>query len=106
MARKVLTDNGLTVVHGAVSVDGCSGEKCGPRGDRDFLKRRLALFPSLGLKYVHDHGGTRKLAIDDYKIVADNMHRQRDRLSVRYVCQRRIRARLRMSTLLTALKVA
>src|SRR3979409_2041978 len=46
-ARKVLTDNGLTAVHGAVSVDGLLE----PHADRarsiENLKRRLEMFASL-----------------------------------------------------------
>src|SRR5579871_386256 len=73
-ARKVLTDNGLTAVHGAVSVDGLLE----PNPDRaraiESLKRRLDMFASLGLKKVYTtSGGMKKLTIDDYKTVADNM---------------------------------
>ena len=107
-ARKVLADNGLTAVHGAVGVDGLLE----PNPDRataiENLKRRLEMFASLGLKKVYTtSGGTQKLTIDDYKIVADNMRGVGETakpfdmiVSVEFV-----RASPYMSTLLTALKV-
>jgi 2-keto-myo-inositol isomerase len=107
-ARKVLTDNGLTVVHGAVSVDGLLE----PNSDRarsiENLKRRLQMFASLGLKKVYTtSGGMQKLTIDDYKIVADNMRGVGETakpfnmiVSVEFV-----RTSPYMATLLTALKV-
>lgn len=107
-ARKVLTDNGLTAVHGAVSVDGLLE----PNPDRaksiENLKRRLEMFAALGLKKVYTtSGGMRKLTIDDYKIVADNMRGVGETakpfnmiVSVEFV-----RTSPYMSTLLTALKV-
>ena len=107
-ARKVLTDNGLTVVHGAVSVDGLLEPNAEHETAIEALKRRLDMFGSLGLKKVYTtSGGTKKLAIDDYKIVADNMRSVGETaksfnmtVSVEFV-----RASLYMSTLLTALKV-
>jgi 2-keto-myo-inositol isomerase len=106
-ARKVLADNGLTLVHGAVSVDGLLE----PNPDRakaiEALKRRLEMFASYGLKKVYTtSGGMRKLAIDDYGIVAENMRGVGEAakafdmtVSVEFV-----RASPYMSTLLTALK--
>ena len=107
-ARKVLTDNGLTVVHGAVSVDGLLEPNADHAAAIETLKRRLALFASLGLKKVYTtSGGTRKLAIDDYKIVADNMRSvgETARAFDMFVSVEFVRASLYMSTLLTALKV-
>ena len=107
-ARKVLTDNGLTAVHGGVSVDGLLE----PNSDRarsiENLKRRLEMFASLGLKKVYTtSGGMQKLTIDDYRIVADNMRGVGETakpfnmiVSVEFV-----RTSPYMSTLLTALKV-
>jgi sugar phosphate isomerase/epimerase len=107
-ARKVLTDNGLTAVHGGVSVDGLLE----PNSDRarsiENLKRRLEMFASLGVKKVYTtSGGMQKLTIDDYKIVADNMRGVGETakpfnmiVSVEFV-----RTSPYMSTLLTALKV-
>jgi 2-keto-myo-inositol isomerase len=106
-ARKILTDNGLTPVHGAVSVEGLLE----PNSDRarsiEALKRRLDMFASLGLKKVYTtSAGTRKLAIDDYRLVAGNMRSVGETakpynmiVSVEFV-----RASPYMSTLLTALK--
>jgi 4-hydroxyphenylpyruvate dioxygenase len=107
-ARKVLADNGLTVVHGAVAVAGLlepNSERVTPL---EALKRRLELFASLGVKKVYTtSAGTQKLALDDYKVVADNMRSVGETaksfnmmVSVEF-----IRASPYMSTLLTALKV-
>jgi 2-keto-myo-inositol isomerase len=107
-ARKVLTDNGLTAVHGAVSVDGLLEPNADHAAAIEALKRRLALFASLGLKNVYTtSGGTRKLAIDDYKIVADNMRSVGETAKPfdMFVSVEFVRASLYMSTLLTALKV-
>jgi len=107
-ARKVLTDNGLTAVHGAVGVGGLLE----PNPDRatsiEALKHRLELFASLGLKKVYTtSAGNQKLTIDEYKIVADNMRGVGETakpfnmaVSVEFV-----RASPYMSTLLTALKL-
>ena len=107
-ARKVLTDNGLTAVHGAVSVDGLLE----PNPDRakaiESLKRRLDMFAALGLRKVYTtSGGMKKLRADDYKTVADNMRGVGETakpfnmiVSVEFV-----RTSPYMSTLLTALKV-
>jgi len=108
-ARKVLADNGLTAVHGAVSVDGLLEPNPDHAKAIESLKRRLEMFASLGLSKVYTtSGGTRKLALDDYKAVAENMRSVGETaktfnmtVSVEFV-----RASLYMSTLLTALKVA
>jgi 2-keto-myo-inositol isomerase len=107
-ARKVLKDNGLTAVHGALAV----GELLDPNSNRvtsiEALKRRLEMFASLGVKKVYTISpGMQKLAPDDYKIVADNMRSVGETakpfnmiVSIEF-----IRSSLYMSTLLTALKV-
>jgi 2-keto-myo-inositol isomerase len=107
-ARKVLADNGLTAVHGGVSVDGLLE----PNSDRarsvENLKRRLEMFASLGVKKVYTtSGGMQKLTIEDYRIVAGNMRGVGETakpfnmiVSVEFV-----RTSPYMSTLLTALKV-
>ena len=107
-ARKVLADNGLTVVHGAVSVDGLLEPNDRHADALESLKRRLEMFASLGLTKVYTtSGGTRKLTLDDYKIVVDNTRRVGETakpfnmmVSVEFV-----RASLYMSTLPTALKL-
>jgi len=107
-ARKVLTDNGLTPVHGAVSVAGLLEPNPEHATAVEILKRRLDLFASLGLKkvYTTSYGG-RKLSLDEYHIVADNMRIIGETagsfdmmMSVEFV-----RASAYMSTLLTALKL-
>jgi 4-hydroxyphenylpyruvate dioxygenase len=107
-ARKVLTDNGLTAIHGAVAVDGLLEPNADHAAAIETLKRRLALFASFGLKNVYTtSGGTKKLAIDDYKMVADNMRSVGETAKAfdMFVSVEFVRASLYMSTLLTALKV-
>jgi 4-hydroxyphenylpyruvate dioxygenase len=107
-ARKVLRDNGLTPVHGAVGVDGLLEPNPNQAAAFEQFKRRLEMFRALGIMRVYTTAaGTRKLAIDEYKTVAGNMRRVGDaaksfdmRVSVEFV-----RTSPFMSTLLTALKV-
>ena len=107
-ARKVLSDNGLTLVHGAVAVDGLLEPNPENANAIERLKRRLEMFASLGLAKVYTtSAGTRKLALDEYRLVAENMRRAGEaaksfnmRVSVEFV-----RASPYMSTLLTALNV-
>jgi len=106
-ARQVLSDNGLTLVHGAVGVTGLLEPHPDHAAAIDRLKRRLELFASVGLKKVYiTTSGTQKLAADEYPAVVDNMRdvgetvRAFDmRCSVEFV-----RSSPYMSTLLTALK--
>jgi 2-keto-myo-inositol isomerase len=106
-ARKVLSDNGLTLVHGAVAVDGLLEPNNEHAKAIENLKRRLELFASFGLKKVYTtSAGMRKLSPDEYKIVAENMRSVGETakafnvlVSVEFV-----RASPYMSTLLTALK--
>lgn len=108
-ARKVLADNGLTAVHGTLAVGGLL-EPNNPDRARSIeaLKRRLEMFASLGVKKGYTiSAGTQKLALDDYKVVADNMRSVGETakslnmiVSVEFV-----RQSLYMSTLPTALKV-
>jgi 2-keto-myo-inositol isomerase len=107
-ARKILSDNGLTVVHGAVAVDGLLEPSADHANAVEKLRPRLEMFASLGLGKVYTtSAGTRRLALDEYKIVAENMRSVGEaaksfdmRMSVEFV-----RASPYMSTLLTALKV-
>ena len=107
-ARKVLADNGLICVHGAVAVDGLLEPNAGHAAAIESLKRRLELFASFGLKKVYTtSAGMRKLMPDEYKTVAENMRSVGETakpfnmmVSVEFV-----RVSPYMSTLLTALKV-
>src|SRR5258706_5759117 len=107
-ARKVLSDNGLTLVHGAVAVDGLLEPNADHAKAIENLKRRLELFGSFGLKRGYTtSAGMRKLTTDEYKLVAENMRSVGETakpfnmtVSVEFV-----RASPYMSTLLTALKV-
>jgi len=107
-ARKVLADNGLTAVHGAVGVNGLLEPNPNHAAAVDSLKRRLEMFAFLGLKKVYTTtGGTQKLTAADYAVVADHMRVVGETAkafdmtcSVEFV-----RSSPYMSTLLTALKV-
>src|SRR5262249_55954604 len=106
-ARKVLSDNGLTMVHGAVAVDGLLEPDADHAKAIENLKRRLELFASFGPKKVYTtSAGTRKLASDEYKIVAENMRSVGDTAKAfnMLVSVEFVRASPFMSTLLTALK--
>ena len=107
-ARNVLTDNGLTPVHGAVSVQGLLEPNPDHATAIENLKRRLDMFSTLGLDkvYTTSYGG-RKLTLDEYKIVVDNMRTVGETaksfnmmMSVEFV-----RSSAYMSTLLTGLKL-
>ncbi len=107
-ARKILTDNGLTVVHGAVSVDGLLEPNPNRAKAIEALKRRLEMFASFGLRKVYTtSGGMKKLAIDDYKTVADNMRGVGETAKPfnMFVSVEFVRASPYMSTLPTALKL-
>ena len=106
-ARKVLADNGLTLVSGAVGTVGLLEPNPNRAAALDSLKRRLEMFASLGLKQVYiTTTGTPKLTADDYKAVAENMRSVGETakpfnmvVNVEFV-----RSSTYMSTLLTALK--
>jgi 4-hydroxyphenylpyruvate dioxygenase len=107
-ARNVLTDNGLTAVHGAVSVRGLLAPNPNHADAIDNLKRRLEIFAYLGLEKAYTtSGGNQQLTMDDYKTVADNMHVVGETaesfdmtMNVEFV-----RSSTYMSTLLTGLKL-
>lgn len=107
-ARKVLTDNGLTPVHGAVSVGGLLAPNPDHATSIDDLKRRLNMFRSLGLQKAYTtSGGDQQLTMDDYNVVADNMRIVGETaasfdmmMNVEFV-----RSSTYMSTLLTGLKL-
>jgi 2-keto-myo-inositol isomerase len=107
-AKKVLSDNGLTAVHGAVAVDGLLEPDPNQAAAIEQFKRRLEMFRTLGVRKVYTtSAGMRKLALDEYRSVAENMRRTGEaaksfdmRVSVEFT-----RASPYLSTLLTALKV-
>lgn len=106
-ARKVLADNGLALVHGAVGV-GLLEPSPNHAATLDALKRRLEMFSALGLRKVYTTAsGTEKLTADDYKIVVDHMRAVGETVKTfNMICSVEfVRASPYMSTLLTALKV-
>ena len=106
-ARRVLTDNGLTAVHGAVGVQGLLDPSPDRTAAIDNFKRRLDMFAALGVRRVYTTSGTQKLTMDDYKTVAANMRSVGEiAKAADMVCSVEfIRISSYMSTLLTALKV-
>lgn len=107
-ARKVLADNGLTPVHGAVGVNGLLEPNPNHAAAIDGLKKRLEMFAFLGVNKVYTtSGGAQKLTIDDYTVVADHMRVVGETAKAfNMVCSVEfVRSSPYMSTLLTALKV-
>jgi sugar phosphate isomerase/epimerase len=107
-ARKVLADNGLTPVHGAVGVNGLLEPNPNHAAAIDGLKKRLEMFAFLGVNKVYTtSGGAQKLTADDYKVVADHMRVVGETAKAsNMVCSVEfVRSSPYMSTLLTALKV-
>jgi 2-keto-myo-inositol isomerase len=73
-ARRVLTDLGLTVVHGATGVAGLWEPNPNRAGSLENLKKRCEMFATLGLNRVYASTvTTQKVTLDDYKAGADNM---------------------------------
>ncbi len=107
-AKKVLADNGLTLVHGAVAVNGLFEPNPNHAAAMDNLKRRLDLFSSFGVKKTYmTSAAAEKLTEDGYKVVVEHMRMIGDAaksfgmiFSVEFV-----RSSPYMSTLLTALKL-
>jgi 4-hydroxyphenylpyruvate dioxygenase len=107
-AKKVLSDNGLTLVHGAVVVNGLFEPNPNHATAMESLKRRLDMFASMGLKKVYmTSAAQERLKEEDYKTVVEHMRMVGDvcksvdmMFSVEFV-----RASPYMSTLLTALKL-
>jgi len=107
-ARKLLTDNGLTAVHGAVGVNGLLEPNPNHAGAIDSLKRRLEMFAFLGVNKVYTtSAAAQKLTADDYKVVTEHMRVVGDTArTFKMVCSVEfVRSSPYMSTLLTALKV-
>lgn len=107
-ARKVLTDNGLTAVHGAAGVNGLLEPNPNHAAAIDGLKKRLEMFAFLGVKKVYTTTtGAQKLTTDEYQVVAEHMRVVGDTVKAfNMTCSVEfVRSSPYMSTLLTALKV-
>jgi sugar phosphate isomerase/epimerase len=107
-ARKVLADNGLTAVHGAVGGAGLLEPSPNHAAAIDSLKKRLEMYAVLGLKKVYTTSTTgSKLTADEYSIVAGHMRVVGETCKAfNMTCSVEfVRASPYMSTLLTALKV-
>src|SRR5262245_1738441 len=106
-ARRVLGDNGLTAVHGALGVNGLLEPNPNHAAAIENLKKRLEMFAALGVNKVYTTtNAAQKIAAEEYAVVVDHMRVIGDTVkgfnmtcSVEFV-----RASPYMSTLLTALK--
>jgi len=107
-ARKVLTDNGLTAVHGFVGQYGLIEPNEKHAAAIEQLKKRLEMFSALGVKKVYTTTiGGPKLVLEDYSRIADQLRVVGDTAKAfdatfSIEC---VRASNYMSTLLTGLKV-
>src|SRR5690349_914117 len=73
-ARRVLTDLGLTPVHGATGVTGLWEPNPTRHESLENLKKRCEMFAALGLSRVYAATtSTQKVTLDDYKAGSDNM---------------------------------
>jgi 4-hydroxyphenylpyruvate dioxygenase len=73
-ARRVLTDLGLTPVHGATGVGGLWEPNPTRAASLENLKRRCEMYAALGLSRVYaSTATTQKVTLDDYKAGVDNM---------------------------------
>jgi len=74
-ARRVVTDLGLTPVHGATGVGNLWEPNDGRAAALENLKKRCEMFAALGVNHVYSSSGTaRKITLDDYKACPQNMH--------------------------------
>lgn len=106
-ARRVLTDNGLTPVSGAVGVPALLEPSPTHATAIDRLKERCEMFAALGLTKVYTTtGGAPKLTMDDYKVVVENMRNvgETARQFNMTAAVEFVRTSTYMSTLPTALK--
>jgi sugar phosphate isomerase/epimerase len=107
-ARRVLTDNGLTAVHGAVTVNGLLEPNPNHAAAIESLKKRLEMFAALGVTRVYTTSlAAQKIALEEYTVVADHMRVVGETAKAfNMTCSVEfVRASPYMSTLLTALKV-
>jgi 2-keto-myo-inositol isomerase len=73
-ARRLLTDLGLTPVHGATGVAGLWEPNPTRAASLENLKKRCEMFAALGLSRVYaSTATTQKVTLDDYKAGVDNM---------------------------------
>jgi len=73
-ARRVLTDLGLTAVHGATGVTGLWEPNPTRSTSLESLKKRCEMFAALGLSRVYAATATtQKVTLDDYNAGVDNM---------------------------------
>lgn len=107
-AKRVLSDNGLTPVHGTVGQFGLIEPNEKHAAAIDQLKRRLEMFAVLGIKKVYTTTiGGPKVALEDYAKIADQLRVVGDAAQAfdavfSIEC---VRASNYMSTLLTGLRV-
>jgi len=74
-ARRVITDLGLTPVHGATGVDRLWEPNAGRVAALENLKKRCEMFAALGVNHVYSPSGTtQKITMDDYQACPQNMH--------------------------------
>jgi len=78
-ARRVLTDLGLTPVHGATGVGGLWEPNPTRAASLENLKKRCEMYAALGLSSVYaSTATTQKVTLDDYKAGVDNMREAGD----------------------------
>jgi sugar phosphate isomerase/epimerase len=78
-AHRVVTDLGLTVVHGATGATGLWEPNPNRSASLENLKKRCEMFAALGLSRVYAATTTtQKVTEDDYKAGADNMREAGD----------------------------
>src|SRR5438309_1732264 len=78
-ARRVLSDLGLTAVHGATGVTGLWEPNPTRAESLENLKKRCEMFSALGLSRVYaSTASTQKVTLDDYKAGAENMRQAGD----------------------------
>src|SRR5882724_646632 len=107
-AGRVITDLGLTLVHGATGVGGLLESNANHAAALDNLKKRCEMFAALGLKGVYTTSTTtQKFTVEDYRAGAENMHQAGD-VAKQFNMSLRIefvRTSTFVSTLPTALKM-
>ena len=106
-ARQVLTDHGLTLVHGAVAITNLIEPNPNHVAALETLKRRCEMFSALGLKKVYTTAsGTQKPSADSYRTIVEQMRAVGETVKAfGMTCSVEcIRSSPFMSTILTGLK--